>query len=65
MSRKNSDDAALGCVVQALLIVFLLPIVGLYFATKKDADEESRTMGWVLFAIGIVIWIVFAIIKAV
>jgi len=64
VSRKNSDDAALGCVVQALLIVFLLPLVGLYFATKKDADEESRTMGWVLFVVGIVLWAVMAIIKA-
>lgn len=64
LSRKNSDDAALGCVVQALMIVFLLPVVGLYFATRKNADEESRTMGWFLFAIGIVIWIVFAIIRA-
>lgn len=38
MSRKNNDDAALGCVVQALLIVFLLPIVGLCFVAKKDVD---------------------------
>lgn len=63
MSRKSSDDAALGCVVQALLIVFLLPVFGLYLATKQDAAEDTRTMGWIMFAIGIVIWIVFAIIK--
>ena len=64
MSRKSSDDAAIGCVVQALLTAFLLPVVGLFLATKKDAAEDTRTMGWVMFAIGIVIWIVFAIIKA-
>ena len=64
MSRKSGDDAVLGCVVQALLIVFLMPLVGLYFATKKDADPESQTLGWALFVIGIVIWIVLAIIKA-
>ena len=61
MSRKSSDDAALGCVVQALLIVFLMPIVGLYLATKKDSSNENRTLGWVLFVVGIVIWFVFAL----
>ncbi len=61
MSRESSDDAVLGCVVQALLIVFLMPIVGLYLATKKDASNENRTLGWVLFIVGIVIWIIFAL----
>ena len=64
MSRKSGDDAALGCVVQVLLIAFLLPLVGLYLATKKDATEDTRAIGWGLFAVGIAIWIFFAIIKA-
>lgn len=63
MNRKSGDDAALGCVVQFLLIVFLLPVVGLCMAANKDATEDTRAMGWIMFAIGIVIWIVFAIIK--
>ena len=64
MSRKSGDDAALGCVVQMLLIVFLMPIVGLGFALSKNGDDESRALGWVLFGVGIVVWIVMAIIKA-
>ena len=35
MSRKTGDDAALGCVVQMLLIVFLMPVVGLGFCVKQ------------------------------
>lgn len=64
MSRKSGDDAALGCVVQLLLIVFLLPVVGLCMAANKDATEDTRARGWALFVVGIVLWIVFAIIKA-
>ena len=61
MNRKNSDDMS-GCLAQVLLVVFLMPLVGLYFALKKDVDDESRSLGWVLFFVGIVIWIVLAII---
>ena len=61
MNRKNSDDMT-GCLAQVLLIVFLMPVVGLYFALSKNSDEERRTIGWVLFFVGIVIWIVMAII---
>ena len=61
MSRKSGDDATLGCVVQTLLIIFLMPIFGLYLTTKKDASNENRTLGWVLFIVGIVIWVIISI----
>ena len=59
MSRKNSDDMT-GCLAQVLLVVFLMPVVGLYLALGKDSDQERRALGWVLFFVGIVIWIVMA-----
>lgn len=59
MNRKNSDDMT-GCLAQVLLLVFLMPVVGLYLALGKDSDQERRALGWVLFFVGIVIWIVIA-----
>lgn len=56
--RRNNNDDMIGCLAQVLLIVFLMPVVGLYFALKKDVDPESQTLGWILFFVGIVIWIV-------
>ena len=61
MSRRNNDDMT-GCLAQILLVVFLMPVVGLYFALGKNSDDESRTIGWVLFFVGIVIWIVLALL---
>ena len=60
MSRRNNDDMT-GCLAQILLVVFLMPVVGLYFALGKNSDDESRAIGWVLFFVGIVIWIVLAV----
>ncbi len=56
--RRNNNDDMIGCLAQVLLIVFLMPVVGLYFALKKDTDPESQSLGWILFFVGIVIWIV-------
>lgn len=57
--RKNEDEAALGCVVYALLGLLFMPIVGLFLACGKD--PEKRTLGWILLVVGIVLWIVLGI----
>ena len=55
--RKRSDDeAALGCIVYLLLIVFFMPIVGLFLVCGKDSDKKA--LGWVLLVIGIILWII-------
>ena len=53
--RRRGNDDALALVVWLLLIVFLMPIVGLYFLLRQDPSK--RGLGWVLLIIGIVLWI--------
>lgn len=53
---RKDDDAAMGCIVYGLLGLFLMPIVGLFLAFNKDPSK--RPWGWVLFAVGTILWIV-------
>ena len=54
-SRRKDDDAALGCVVYLLLIIFFMPIVGLVLVCSKDS--QKKPLGWVLLIVGLVLWI--------
>lgn len=56
--RRSDDDAAMGCIVYALLAIFFMPIVGLVLVCGKD--PEKKTLGWVLLVVGIILWIVVA-----
>lgn len=56
--RRSDDDAAIGCVVYALLAIFFMPIVGLVLVCGKD--PEKKTLGWVLLVVGIILWIIVA-----
>jgi hypothetical protein len=38
--RQSDDDAAMGCVVYALLILFFMPIVGLVMVCGKDEEKK-------------------------
>lgn len=60
--RHSNDDAAMGCIVYLLLILFFMPLVGLYFVCGKD--PEKKTLGWVLLIIGIILWIVVGVMSA-
>ena len=53
--RRRGNDDALSLVVWLLLIVFLMPIAGLYFLLRQDPSK--RGLGGVLLIIGIVLWI--------
>ena len=61
MAGRNSkdDDAAIGCVVYLLLIVFLMPLAGIYFLSKPNPN--AKLGGAVLLVVGLVLWIAIAI----
>ena len=54
--RGKGTDDALMLVVWILLIMFLMPVVGLYFLLRKDPSK--RGLGWVLLIVGIILWVV-------
>jgi hypothetical protein len=56
---RSSDDEAIGCLVYAILAVFLMPFFGLAFVLGKD--PEKKTLGWVLLVVGIILWIVIGV----
>ena len=54
MAKSNrDDDAALGCVVYAILGIVLMPVIGLVLVCSKD--PEKKTWGWILLIIGLVL----------
>lgn len=57
--RKKDDDAAIGCIVYALLALFLMPIVGLFLVFSED--PEKRMWGWILLIGGTILCIVLGI----
>lgn len=62
MSRsrhRKDDDAAMGLIVLLLLIVFALPLVGLYYLLQNDPSK--RGLGVALLVIGIILWIIFGV----
>lgn len=58
MNKRKDDDAALGCVVYAIVGMLLMPIVGLFLVCSKDSEKKG--LGWVLLIVGVVLWIVVA-----
>lgn len=56
--RRSDDDAAMGCIVYAILAIFFMPIVGLVLVCGKD--PEKKALGWVLLVVGIILWIIVA-----
>ena len=53
--RHRGTDNALSLVIWLLLIIFLLPLAGLYFLIRKDPSQ--RGLGWALLIIGILLWV--------
>ena len=52
---KGSNSDGVGCLVFALLVIFLMPIVGLFMVCGKD--PEKKGLGWVLLIVGTILWI--------
>lgn len=60
-NRKNSSEGA-GAIALAILIIIAMPIYGLYLIRKQDINEKIS--GWILFVVGLALWIAIAIIGA-
>ena len=41
--RRSDEDATLGCLVYMLLIIFLMPIAGIYFLCKPSPNAKGST----------------------
>ena len=52
--RRSDEDATLGCLVYMLLIIFLMPIAGIYFLCKPSPD--AKIGGAVLLIVGLLLW---------
>lgn len=52
--RRSDEDAALGCLVYTLMIIFLMPIVGIYFLCKPSPN--AKIGGAVLLIVGLFLW---------
>ena len=52
--RRSDEDAALGCLVYMLLIIFLMPIAGIYFLCKPSPN--AKIGGAALVIIGLFLW---------
>ena len=53
MARRRDDDAAMGCIVYAVLGLILMPLIGLFLVCSKD--QEKKTWGWILLIVGIIL----------
>ena len=52
--RRNDEDAALGCLVYTLLIIFFMPIAGIYFLCKPSPN--AKIGGAALVIVGLFLW---------
>ena len=52
--RRSDEDAILGCLVYLLLIIFLMPIAGVYFLCKPDPN--AKVGGALLLILGLILW---------
>lgn len=59
-NRKRDNDTALGCIVHTILGLLFIPIVGLFLICSKK--PEKKNLGWILLIVGVLLWIIFAVI---
>ena len=52
--RRGDNGAAPGCLVSILLIIFLMPIAGIYFLCKPDL--HAKVGGAFLLIAGLILW---------
>ena len=55
--NQNSGFGSGGCLVWLIIGIAAMPILGLYLAAKKNASHETRILGWILFVVGMIIWV--------
>ena len=52
----SKDDGSTGRLAFALLVLFVMPVVGLIMVCSKD--PEKKTLGWILLVVGTILWII-------
>ena len=52
--RRSDEDVALGCLVYMLLIIFLMPVAGIYFLCKPSPN--AKVGGAALLIVGLFLW---------
>lgn len=55
MRKRRGNEETLGCVIQILLIIFLMPIVGVVLLCKPSV--EAKIGGATLLVIGLLLWV--------
>lgn len=58
---NGNNDGCSGGLALIFLCIFALPLVGLYLVTASK-NEKDKAIGIVLLVVGIVIWIILAVI---
>lgn len=55
----SKDDGSTGRLAFALLVLFVMPVVGLIMVCSKD--PEKKTLGWILLVVGTILWIIIGV----
>lgn len=55
----SKDDGSTGCLAFALLVLFVMPVVGLIMVCSKD--PEKKTLGRILLVVGTILWIIIGV----
>ena len=55
----SKDDGSTGRLAFALLVLFVMPVVGLIMVCSKD--PETKTLGWILLVVGTILWIIIGV----
>lgn len=56
MSSKKNNDSTWGCIVELMILIFLMPFVGLYLYFRPE--DDAKTVGTILVVVGVIIWII-------
>lgn len=57
--RRNGEVETLGCLVQILLLIFVMPLVGLYLLIPPNSS--TKELGILLTVFGFALWIIFLV----
>ncbi len=57
---RSGDDDPGNCLIMIILALVLMPLAGLYLIIRRDGDEGTKVVGWVLLVVGAIIWIYIA-----
>lgn len=56
-NHSGFDFGSGGCPVWLFIGLVAMPIIGLFLIGNKKADSTTKALGWVLFVVGMLIWV--------